>query len=278
MKIGAIIQARASSQRLPSKVLKELPYGSNITVIEQVVRRLKRCRRLDDIIIATTTGKEDDSIVKIAEKAKAKWFRGDNKNVLSRYYLSAKENSLDVIVRITSDCPCIDPDVVDLVIERHSKEKADFTSNALILTYPHGLDTEVFNFDVLEKAFKDAKKDCEKEHVTPYMYENQDMFKCISVEAPKRHYAPDIRITLDTIEDYALLCMVFDCLYPQKKYFTASDIIMLFKKKPWLKLINKKVVQKKIIEALPEEIKEAVKILDLQGLQRSAQILKKQMI
>ena len=273
-KTGIIIQARTSSTRLPRKILKELPYGSGITVLEQVIKRCKLSKLAGEIIIATTKDKEDAEIVKVAENEGVGHFRGDRDDVLSRYYLSARENNLDVIVRITSDCPCIDPEIVDLVIQRHVNEKADYTSNALIFTYPQGLDVEVFNFNVLKKAYESAKKDYEKEHVTPYIYENQNIFKCLSIEASREHYAPDIRITIDTEEDYALLCLVFDCLYSKNKYFAALDIIRLFAEKPWLKLINKNIVQKKIFNSLNDEINEAIKILDLQDLSRAKGLLK----
>jgi len=268
-KIGAIIQARISSARLPGKILKELPYRSGITVLEQVVNRLKKSKKLNDIIIATTTEKIDDEITTIAKKEEVKFFKGSKENVLSRYYLTAKENNIDLIVRVTSDCPCIDADVLDLAIGDHINKVADYTSNALVRTYPHGLDVEVFNFNTLEKAYKNATKDYEKEHVTPYINRNPQKFKINIVKAPKELYAPDIRITLDTEEDYALLCAVFDYLYPQNKYFNAYDIVNLFNEKPWLKLINKKIMQKKIFNTLEEELEEAKKILGLQDLNRA---------
>lgn len=276
MKITAIIQARASSTRLPGKVLKELPAGSGITVLGQVIRRLKKCRQLNDIIVATTTEKEDDELGGIAQRERAKHFRGNKKDVLSRYYLAARENNSDLVVRITGDCPCIDAEVVDSVVERHIATKADFTLNTLPRTFPHGLDTEVLNFDTLEKAHFEARQDYEREHVCPYIYKsNPQMFKISLVEAPKRLYAPDIRITLDTEEDYALLCSVFDYLYPQNEFFGTEDIIKLFWDKPWLKIINKKVVQKKIFDSLQEELEEAMRILELQELKRASELLAK---
>jgi len=275
MKIAAIIQTRTSSTRLPGKVLKELPYNSGITCLEQVIRRLKKSKKMDDIIIATTEGKEDDDIVDIAKKEYVKYFRGSKENVLSRYYFAAKKNSIDVIVRITSDCPCIDADIADLTIDAHINKVADYTSNSLTRTYPHGLDVEVFNFNALEEAYKKANKDYEKEHVTPYIYRNPQIFRINEIKAPRELHAPDIRITLDTEEDYVLLCAVFDHLYPKNKYFDAYDIVNLFKEKPWLKLINKKVVQKKILDSLGEEIKEAIKILDLQDLKRARDFLQR---
>ena len=279
MKIAAIIQARISSTRLPGKVLKELPFNSGITCLEQVIRRLKKSKKIDDIVIATTEDKEDNEIVDIAKKEDVKYFRGSKENVLSRYYFAAKKNNIDVVVRITSDCPCIDVDITDLTIDAHINKVADYTSNSLTRTYPHGLDVEVFNFNALEEAYKNATKYYEKEHVTPYIYKNPQKFKINIVKAPKELYASDIRITLDTEEDYALLCAVFDYLYPKNEYFNAYDIVNLFnKEKPWLKLINKKVVQKKILNTLEEEIKEAIKILDLQDLKRAKDFLQKSLL
>lgn len=278
MRIGAVIQARISSTRLPGKILKELPYGSGITVLEQVIRRLKKSKKLNDIIVATTIGKNDDEIANIAKKEEAKWFRGSKEDVLSRYYLAAKENDLDVIARITSDCPCIDSEIVDSIIEKHIEAKADYTSNTGKRTYPHGLDVEVFNFNILKETYKSAQKDYEKEHVTPYIYRNPNMFKVVHVEAPKELHAPDIRITLDREEDYALLCAVFDYLYPKNKYFTAYDVVNLFKEKSWLKLINMKVMQKKIFDTLKDELKEAIKILDLQDLKRAKDFISKHLL
>lgn len=274
MKIGAIIQARISSTRLLGKILKELPYNSGITCLGQVIRRLKKSKRLNDIIIATTKEKEDNEIIDIVKKENVKYFRGSKENVLSRYYLAAKENNIDLIVRITSDCPCIDADITDLTIDDHINKMADYTTNSLVRTYPHGFDVEVFNFNSLEKAYKNATKDYEKEHVTPYINRNPQKFKINIVKAPKELYAPDIRVTLDTEEDYSLLCAVFDYLYPQNKYFNAYDIVNLFNQKPWLKLINKKIIQKKIFSTLEEELKEGVKILDLQDLNKARDFLK----
>ncbi|UOD35082.1 glycosyltransferase family protein [Deferribacteraceae bacterium V6Fe1] len=274
MKVGAIIQARTSSTRLPKKILKFLPFDSEITVLQQVVRRVLKASSIDEVIIATTTDSEDDDIVKIADKENVRWFKGSKEDVLSRYYLSAKENNLDVIVRITSDCPCIDWNIIDLAVEKHLNENADYTSNTIKRTFPHGLDVEVISFDALEKAYFEAKKKFEREHVCPYIHTtNKDKFKISSIEAPQYLTAPDARITLDTEEDYALLCAVFDYLYYENEYFEALDIVKLFEQKPWLKLINKKVVQKKIFNSLEEELEEAKYILKLQELNNALKIL-----
>lgn len=274
MKTAAIVQARTSSTRLPLKVLKELPYASGITVLQQVIRRLKKSEKLDNIIIATTIEAEDDEIIRIAEKEQVQYFRGSKDDVLSRYYLAAEQNNIDHIVRVTSDCPCIDPKVVDAIIEKHLGTNSDFTSNALHRTFPHGLDTEVISFETLRKVHLEAKQAFEREHVCPYIYKtNPKAFKICGFESSEKFFAPEIRITIDTEADYTLLCAVFDFLYFDNEYFDTEDIITLFQRKPWLKFINQNVRQKQMLDTLEQELGEAVRILELQGLKKARNFL-----
>jgi len=247
MKISAIIQARTKSTRLPGKVFKELPENSGVTCLEHVIRRLKRCRKLDEIIVATTMGAEDWKIVDIAKKENVKYFQGCEKNVLKRFYLAALATHVDIIVRVTSDCPCIDPKIVDRVIESHLKLRKtyiDFTANNIIPTYPHGLDVEVFDFDILERAYIEAKTDFDREHVTPFIRNHPKRFRINNISAPAKLNIPDIRITLDTEEDYTLLKAIFARLYPFKQNFDIYDIIKLYEKNDWLHLINDKSMKK----------------------------------
>jgi len=271
-KIGAIVQARTSSTRLPEKVLLDLPYSSGVNVLQQVIRRLKASKHINQIIIATTTDDADTKIVNTAKKENVLFFRGSKDNVLERYYLAAKENDLDIIVRITSDCPCIDPEIVDEVLSTHLKKRSDYTSNTLIRTFPVGLDVEVISLQTLEKCYNNAKKDLEKEHVTLYVHNNLDKFKTenVSLEGTDRS---QIRITLDTEEDYALLCSVFDYLYEPDEFFKYNDIINLFEGKPWLSLINKKIVAKKSFKTVDDEFNEALRILELQELKNARKFL-----
>lgn len=273
MKIGAIVQARTSSTRLPEKVLKNLPFDGNITVLEQVIRRLKRSKMLDEIIIATTTDENDEKIVDIAKKENILWFKGSKDNVLERYYLAAEENDLDIVVRITSDCPCVDPDIVDTLVEHHINSNSDYTSNTLTRTFPVGLDVEVISFNALKKCYDNAESDLEKEHVTMYVHNNLDSFKTENIKALDESYGPQIRITLDTEEDYALLCAVFDYIYKKDNFFKSEDVINLFKDKPWLQVINKKIMAKKSFETFEDELNEAVRLLELQELKRVKEFL-----
>ena len=170
-------------------------------------------------MVATTEDKADDAIVDIASREGVSSFRGSKENVLERYYLAAKTFGLDTIVRITSDCPCVDPTIVDLVIREHIRDRADYSSTE---GYPRGLDVEVFNFDVLLQTHEKAQNDYEKEHVTPYLYRNPQIFSINRLVAQEKAHILAIRLTLDTEEDYALLCALYDYLYPTNKFFQSS--------------------------------------------------------
>ncbi|MDD5529876.1 MAG: glycosyltransferase family protein [bacterium] len=272
MKIGAIIQARVGSTRFPNKVLLPLPYNSNISVLEQIIKRIKKSKIIKEVVIATTNKKADNIIESLSNKLGIKCFRGNESDVLSRFFYAAKENNLDIIVRLTGDNPCIDYTLIDLILKLHIKGNNDYTETKF---YPVGTNVEVLSFKAIEKAFIEASTPFEREHVTPYIHSNPNKFKVVIKDAPKKYYYPDIRITLDTEEDYALLCAVYDYLYPKNEYFNAYDIVNLFKKKPWLKRINEKIVQKKICYSLKEEIKEAVKVLELQDLKKASTLLRK---
>lgn len=269
-RVGAIVQARVSSTRLPGKVLLPLPYGSGISVCEHVIRRLKKVKNIDRIIIATTSNAVDNKIVNVANTESIACFRGSEQDVLSRFFEAAQEHQLDEIIRVTADNPCTDYALIDWVVQAHLRENNDYTATQ---QYPVGLNVEVLSFKALEIAHENTEKPEERRHVTPYVYSHHDTFKISEKNAQKNCQHPGIRLTLDTEEDYALLCAVFDYLYFENKYFNVHDIINLFEGKPWLKLINKRVMQKKIFNSLEDELAEAVDVLDLQELKRAKELL-----
>lgn len=242
MKVVCIIQARVGSRRLPRKVLKELCAK---TVLEHDINRLKKVKNIDEIVIATTTEEKDIEIVNEAKRLGVNYFRGSENDVLSRYYLAAKEIEADTVVRVTSDCPCIDFNVTEDIISFYLKnnEKYDYVSNTLDRTYPRGLDTEVFSFKVLEEAYLNAKEDFEREHVTPYIWDgnryNINQYKSNDDNS-------DLRLTLDTKEDLELLTEIYNELYEKNNYFSLEDILKLFANKAYLKEINSEIEQKKI--------------------------------
>lgn len=243
MKTVAIIQARMGSTRLPGKVMLNL-YGKSM--LQHVVERVYQAQNIDDIIIATTMSEQDNIIVKEAFQNGIRFFRGSEWDVLERYYLAAKENKADTIVRITSDCPLIDPLVIDEIISLYKKEKYDLVTNASSdlsqRTYPRGLDTEVFSFNELTRAFKNADKQYQREHVTPYIYETNERIFYYKNPINYSQY----RWTLDTEEDFRLIKEIYLYLYHKKHDFYLEDIVKLMKKYPELAKINAHIEQKKL--------------------------------
>lgn len=241
--VVAIIQARMGSARLPGKVMKDL-YGK--TVLAHDIERLKQAKKLDDIVVATTVDKKDDKIAIEAFECGVKVFRGSEEDVLNRYYHAARENFADIIVRITSDCPFVDPLIIDEMIDFFKSGSFDIVSNAgsdlSKRTYPRGLDVEIFTFASLEDAFKNAKKKYQKEHVTPYIYEHaKNCFYYKNNEDYSHH-----RWTLDTAEDWILVQKIYEKLYHGKHDFYLMEILYLMETNPELFEINIDVKQKEL--------------------------------
>jgi spore coat polysaccharide biosynthesis protein SpsF len=181
MRRVAIIQARMGSTRLPGKVLMDL---AGRPMLARQLERVKRCRLLDDVVVATTTAGADDALVALARDEGVRWFRGSESDVLGRYAGAASEAGADVVVRITADCPLLDPETSDRVIAALSDgpDLADYASNVLRRTYPVGLDTEALWRDTLERTARHARSASAREHVTPYVYaERPDLFLIRSV-------------------------------------------------------------------------------------------------
>ncbi|HLD45216.1 MAG TPA: glycosyltransferase family protein [bacterium] len=231
--IIAIIQARVLSTRLPRKVLMSL---CGKTVLEHVVSRIQESRFIDTVVVATTTRPEDDAIVDLCQRAGMAMSRGSEDDVLDRYYRTAQPYRPDHVVRVTSDCPLIDSEIVDQVIEAHLSSGADYTSNTLQETYPDGLDVEVFTFSSLEKAWKEASLKSEREHVTPYIKKNQQMFKLNSVV--NKTDLSQKRWTLDQPEDWILIKAVYDHLYEKNTKFCLADILHYLSQNPEVEQCN----------------------------------------
>lgn len=276
MPIGLIIQARSSSTRLPGKVLLKLPENGPTTVLAHVIKRCQQAS-VDQVIMATTTDPEDDELVGIAHNLGAGVFRGSRDDVLARYFLAAEQAGLDRVVRVTSDCPCVDPAIIDNLIRLQQEKSADYASNSLIRSFPHGLDVEVFTMAALTKAHENADSKYDREHVTPYIYRTHpERFRIEAMLAPPEWTGPDIRITLDKAEDYTLLCAIFDLLAPDgEALFTGWEIVQLFQQRPWLKRINSQVMQKTVYDSPEAELAAAVKMLKLQELPHAVAILEK---
>lgn len=242
MKTVIIVQARMGSTRLPGKVLKEL---LGRPLLSYLFERLKRTNLADLIIVATTTNSVDDPIVALCKDESIPVFRGSEDDVLDRYLNAAKEFEADTIVRITADCPLIDPAVIDECIHEFQTQQADYLSNTLkSRTFPRGMDVEVFSRQALITAAQNAKDPAEREHVTLHLYRHPDSFRLGEVH--HKEDLSDYRLTVDTEEDFQLIEQIFSTLYPENPTFTLSDLISCMEKNPdWIK-INAHIKQKKV--------------------------------
>ena len=233
---AAIIQARLGSTRLPGKVLKDL---NGKPLIYHIINRLKFCKNVDSIVLATTTNPIDDKLVEWCKDNDVCFFRGDENNVLKRYYDAATEYKVDVIVRVTADDPFKDPKVIDSVINLLKSESLDFAFNNCPPSFPEGLDTEVFTYKAIKQAFEAETTDFEKEHVTQYFYHNPDKFK-LGNFAYKEDVS-NLRLTVDTDKDFELAEKIYEKLSPEGQMFYLDDILSLFNNEPALQTINKGV-------------------------------------
>lgn len=238
MKILAIIQARTGSARLPGKVLQRL---EGLTVLEHVIKRVKASHLVDQVIVATTVNQEDLAIVKICAELNVGVYCGSEVDVLDRYYQAARLFQADQIVRITSDCPLMDPQIIDKVVKRHLKEKSDYTSNVLKETFPDGEDVEVVTFAALKKAWLSAKLTSEREHVTPFIRNNPEMFRLASLENAVNLSAK--RWTLDNQEDMLFIQKIYNNLYAAKPLFGLTDVLDFLKKHPETEELNQHIVR-----------------------------------
>jgi spore coat polysaccharide biosynthesis protein SpsF len=239
MNILAIIQARMSSKRLPNKVLLTL---SKKTVLEHIYNRLEYCKTLNKIVVATSSYESDNPIVDLCKKNKMNYYRGNLEDVLDRFYQAATLHDADAIVRITGDCPVIDPKIVDELVNNYLISNCDYYS--LSGDFPDGLDCQIFKYKALEKSWREAKLRSDREHVGTYIEKTSpESFKIgrlVKFTNLAHH-----RWTLDEPEDYIFLKKVFSKLYNQGKIFFATDILGLLDREPSLLRINKNILRNK---------------------------------
>lgn len=228
------------SSRLPGKVL--LPLGGK-PALHQVLDRLLQSKKISQIVVATTTQTKDDAIVDALQTyPQIKISRGSEDDVLDRYYQAAKAYGAQNIIRITSDCPLIDPQLLDQMIEKFQSQALDYLSNFFEQRhFPRGLDAEIFTFNALEKAWTEAQEKPQREHVTPYIWQQPQLFNCAGFSKKEDH--SQYRWTLDVEEDYQLLSTIFDELGP---HCSTQDVLNLMQEKPELPALNAQVEQKKL--------------------------------
>jgi len=246
MNIIGIIQARLGSTRLPGKVLLNL---ARKTVLEHVLERVERSKLIEDIVVATTIKKEDLEIVKLCSNIGISVYCGAENDVLDRYYQVAKLLQTRHIVRITADCPMIDPEIIDLTIQNYIHENADYSVNQ---NFPDGLDTEVFKFDVLKKAWKEASLSSEREHVTAYIYNHPEMFRIINYKSEIDYL--EKRWTLDEPDDYEFFKIIFEEVFTKNPNFGMNDVLKFLKKNPEIENLNRHIIRNEgYLKSLKEE-------------------------
>ena len=242
MNIVTIIQARTSSSRFPNKVLFPL-CGEPLLI--RMVERVKQAKLAGTVVVATSNDTSDNIISSLCNSNHIKCFRGSINDLLDRHYKTALEYGANAMVKIPSDCPLIDPDVIDRVIKYYidNHPKFDYVSNLHPATYPDGNDVEIMSFRTLETAWEEAKRQLEREHTTPYIWESLDKFKIGNITwETGMDFSMSHRWTIDYEEDYQFINQVYNELFPKNRSFGLYDIINLLKNKPELRLINKEYI------------------------------------
>jgi spore coat polysaccharide biosynthesis protein SpsF len=237
-RVVVFVQARLGSTRLPAKVLREV-LGKELLLHE--IERIRKAKSVDEVVVITTTKKEDDRIANLCKKNDIPYFRGSEKDLLDRHYQAAKKFKADFVVKIPSDCPIVDPKIIDEVINLwlNNQDKFDYVSNYHEPTFPDGLDVEGCPFLILEIAWREAKKTHEREHTFPFIWDNPKRFRLGNIENPKGKMFMTHRWTLDYEEDFIFLKEIIES-FRDKPDFSMDDVLQLLNKNTLLKEINSK--------------------------------------
>jgi len=239
LKVVAILQARMGSRRLPGKVLADIV---GHPMLWHIVSRVHAMRRLEQVVVATSDQPSDDAIAMYCAKSGFECFRGSVSDVLDRYYNAAKHYGADIIVRITADCPLIDPGVIDKVLDVYLEGNYDYVSNTLRCTYPDGLDVEVFSFDALQRAFQEARAPIDREHVTPHIW-TSGRYRVCNVESDVDLSPRNLRWTVDEPADLEFVRNVYAYLWSERQLFGLADVLQLLDQKPELTEMNRGIVR-----------------------------------
>lgn len=234
-KIVAIIQARMGSERLPGKILKPI-LGEPL--LARMIERVKRAKKLDAVVVATTDKPEDDVTAQLAQECGIGIFRGDEHDVLDRFYKAAKEAQADIVMRLTGDCPLMDPAVIDAVIAHFQEVQNAIDYCGTPSNYPEGLDTEIFNFSTLEEAAREATLSSEREHVTLYIKNHPERFKKETWREGKNDNST-MHWSVDTQADFDFVTKIYEQLYPVNQSFNKDDVLALLAEHPEFPKINK---------------------------------------
>ena len=243
MSTAMVVQARMSSTRLPGKILMPI-LGRPMLSFE--LERLRRVKRADALIVATTVLPGDDAVVAFCAKEGVAFVRGPEEDVLARYNQALERYPAHTVVRVTADCPLIDPGLVDAAIALHSEQNGgcDYVSNMLEPTYPYGMAVEVMSAEALREAHREAKRPDEREHVTPFIYRHPERYqlKSLTMKPNLSHH----RWTVDTPEDFDLVSRIIGEIYPRKREFEMHDVLALLERHPEWSALNAHVEQRRV--------------------------------
>lgn len=240
-KIVGTVECRMTSSRLPGKVLMEV---CGKPMLELLVERLSRVDQIDEIVLATTVNGTDDPIVELAKRIGVKVFRGSENDVLSRVLGAAGSVDADIIVEITGDCPLLDPAITSQVIDMYLLNRCDYASNLDPVSYPIGMDTQVFSIELLALADREGKSQEDREHVSWFIRRQPERFCKLHLPAPPELHWPTLGLTLDEKFDYDLIRQIFEHFYPVKSKFNCDDILRYLRENPSLLKINEDVKRK----------------------------------
>lgn len=240
-RIVATIEARMTSTRLPGKVL--MP-ANGMPMLLHLVKRLRAVRSLDQIIIATTVNLADDPIVDFGLREGVAVFRGSENDVLGRVIGAASAAHADIVVQITGDCPIIDPDLVEQTIRTFLHHDVDYVSNAVVRSYPDGMDTQVMKLAALQRSAALSEDPLDREHVSRFIYQHPELFSLVHVVAPPSLTWPDLGLTLDEAKDYQFLKQIIEHLAPADGLFGCHAVLRLLHEQPHLLEINRDVMRK----------------------------------
>lgn len=247
-KTTIMIQARIGSKRLPNKVMA--PIGGK-PMIWHIINRLKHVKSAEQTILLTTKKHEDEVLIRIAKKHDILSFRGPTNDVLKRYFLCAEKFHADPIIRITGDCPLVDPYLIDEMISFYHSHEYDYVSNTLNPTYPDGLDVEIFSFKTLQRIEKITTKKSDREHVTAFIIKNKSRFKTYNFTNKTDMSA--LRWTVDEKQDLQLVRIIYS-LMPTNEIFSSKNVFRLFEKNPELSKINQYIIRNEgYIKSLKKE-------------------------
>ena len=233
MQILTLLQARTTSTRLPGKVLKPI---LNKPMMQHQIERTRLAAKIGRLVIATSDQSNDDAIAELCASLAADCFRGSLQDVLDRYYQAASHYKPCHVVRMTCDCPLIEPRIIDETIARHLRDGNDYTTAGHESGYPHGLNAEVMRFEALAAAWREAQSPDDREHVTLFIKRHPERFRSGHLVSPTDY--SELRWTVDTADDFTFVTQVYEALYPAHPHFTMEDVLQVLRQRPELARIN----------------------------------------